>query len=82
MVSTFPLTPGGGTSVPFNKYVAGITESFPVNNRDRIIESSIGNVYEAKFNPINLANTNLINDRYLEYRINGTSGTLINMNSL
>ena len=82
MASTFPVTPAGGTTVPFSKYTAGITESFPVNSRNRMIESSISSTHEVKYNPVNMSSTNGINDRYLEYRINGTSGTLINMNSL
>ena len=82
MASTLPITPAGGTTIPFSKYVAGITESFPVNTKNRMIESSISSTHEVKYNPVNISSTNGINDRYLEYRINGNSGTLINMNSL
>ena len=47
-----------------------------------MIETSISSTHEVKYNPVNMSSTNGINDRYLEYRINGNSGTLINMNSL
>ena len=82
MASSLPITPAGGTTIPFNKYVAGITESFPINSKNRVIESSISSTHEVKYNPVNISSTNGINDRYLEYRIDGTSGTLINLNNL
>ena len=82
MASSLPINPAGGTTIPFNKYVAGITESFPINSKNRVIESSISSTHEVKYNPVNISSTNGINDRYLEYRIDGTSGTLINLNNL
>ena len=66
-----PNTPGTGSNVPVSSYTAGISESYPNVNRQRIIESSINSKERVDFMPVNMGVNQVLADKYIEFRING-----------
>ena len=82
MASTLPNIPGTGNKIPFAKYVAGITDLFPNANRQRVIETAVNARERVDYMPINAGLNQTLNDKYIEYRINGTVGTLIDLGSI
>ena len=82
MAGIFPNTPGTGENIPVSTYTAGITESYPNVNRQRVVESSINSKEKVDYLPINTGVNNSLTDKYLEFRINGTVGTFIDLSSM
>ena len=39
MAAIMPNTPGTGNNIPISNYIAGITESYPNVNKQRVVES-------------------------------------------
>ena len=54
MAGVIPNTPGTGNNIPVSSYTAGISESYPNVNRQRIVESSINSKERVDFMPINM----------------------------
>ena len=54
MAAIMPNTPGTGNNIPISSYVAGITESYPNVNRQRMVESSISSKETIDFLPTNI----------------------------
>ena len=82
MAGIFPNTPGTGENIPVSSYTAGITESYPNVNRQRIVESSINSKERVDFLPTNVGVNNTLTDKYIEFRINGTVGSFIDLSSI
>ena len=82
MAAIMPNTPGTGNNIPISSYVAGITESYPNVNRQRMVESSINSKEEMDFLPTNIDINQTISDKYLELRINGTVGSFLDLSSI
>ena len=82
MAAIMPNTPGTGNNIPVPNYVAGITESYPNVNRQRTVESSINSKDTIDFLPTNIGINQSISDKYLEYRINGTVGSFLDLSSI
>ena len=62
--------------------MAGITESFPNVNRQRIVESSINSKETVDFMPVNIGINQVLDDKFLEFRIHGIVGSFIDLSSL
>ncbi|XP_042855398.1 uncharacterized protein LOC122242213 [Penaeus japonicus] len=73
---------GGGVQSPFNDYLASITESFPRVSRKRVIESSISSRRKLDVLPVNLEGDNGVRDSYIEFRIPGVDGQLLDLSTL
>ena len=71
-----------GNNIPVSSYTAGISESYPNVNRQRIVESSINSKERVDFMPINMGVNQMLSDQYLEFRINGVIGCFIDLSSL
>ena len=82
MASIFPNVPGTGNNIPVSTYTAGISESYPNVNRQRVVESSINSKERIDIYPINMGINQNINDKYLEFRINQSTGSFIDLSSL
>ena len=82
MASSMPNIPGTGSKIPFPSYLAGITESYPNVNRQRIVESSINSRERIDFLPTNMGLNQSLNDRYMEFRIDGIIGSFIDLTSI
>ena len=82
MAAIMPNIPGTGNNIPISNYVAGITESYPNVNRQRTVESSINSKETIDFLPSNIGVNQSISDKYLEYRINGTVGSFLDLSSI
>ena len=82
MAAIMPNTPGTGNNIPVCNYVAGITESYPNVNRQRTVESSINSKETIDFLPSNIGINQSISDKYLEFRINGTVGSFLDLSSI
>ena len=82
MAAIVPNTPGTGNKIPISTYVAGITESYPNVNRQRIVESSINSKETLDFLPINMGINQSLADKYLEYRTNGVVGSFLDLLSI
>ena len=82
MAAIMHNTPGTGNNIPISTYVAGITESYPSMNRQRVVESSINSKETIDFLPINMGFNQALTDKYLEYRINGIVGSFLDLSSL
>ena len=82
MAGTIPNVPGTGNKIPVDTYMAGITESYPSVNRQRIVESSINSKECVDFMPCNMGLNQTLTDRYMEFRIPGVTGSFIDMSSL
>ena len=82
MAAIMPNTPGTGNNIPISNYVAGITESYPNVNRQRTVESSINSKETIDFLPTNIGINQSISDKYLEFRINGTVGSFLDLSSI
>ena len=82
MAVIMPNIPGTGNNIPISNYVAGITESYPNVNRQRTVESSINSKETIDFLPTNIGVNQSISDKYLEYRINGTVGSFLDLSSI
>ena len=82
MAGVFPNVPGSGDNIPVSSYTAGISESYPNVNRQRIVESSINSKERIDYLPINMGIDRRLNDKYLEFRINGSIGSFIDLSSL
>ena len=82
MAGVLPNVPGTGNNVPVSLYTAGITESYPNVNRQRVVESSINSKERVDFLPVNMGVNNSLSDKYLEFRINGTLGSFLDLSSL
>ena len=82
MAAIMPNTPGTGNNIPISNYVAGITESYPNVNRQRTVESSINSKETIYFLPTNIGINLSISDKYLEFRINGTVGSFLDLSSI
>ena len=82
MATVFPNVPGTGDNIPVSTYTAGISESYPNVNRQRIVESSINSKERIDYLPINMSVNQNLNDKYIEFRINGSVGTFIDLASL
>ena len=54
MAAIMPNIPGTGNNIPIATYVAGITESYPNVNRQRVVESSINSKETIDFLPTNI----------------------------
>ena len=77
-----PNTLGTGNNIPISNYVAGITESYPNVNRQRTVKSSINSKETIDFLPTNIGINQSISDKYLEFRINGTVGSFLDLSSI
>ena len=77
-----PNTPETENNILISTYVAGITESYPNVNRQRVVESSINSKETIDFLPINMGFNQALTDKYLEYRINGIAGSYLDLSSL
>ena len=82
MATIIPNTPGTGNNVPTSSYIAGVTESYPNVNRQRLVESSINSKETIDFLPVNMGLNAQLADKYLEYRINGVAGTFLDLSSI
>ena len=82
MAAIMPNVPGTGNNIPTSTYVAGITESYPNVNRQRIVEASINSKECVDFMPVNMSTNQTLSDKYLEYRINGITGSFLDLSSL
>ena len=82
MAGVLPNIPGTGNNVPVSTYTAGISESYPNVNRQRVVESSINSKERIDILPVNMGINNILSDRYLEFRINGTLGSFLDLSSL
>ena len=82
MASMIPNVPGTGNSVPVSTYTAGVSESYPNVNRQRIIEASINSKEKIDVMPVNVGVNQVLSDRYLEFRINGVVGSFLDLSSL
>ena len=77
-----PNIPGTGNNVPVSSYIAGITESYPNVNKQRLVESSINSKETIDFMPVNMGVNQVLSDKYLEFRINGTVGNFLDLSSM
>ena len=82
MAAIMPNTPGTGNNIPISSYVAGITESYPNVNRQRMVESSFNSKETMDFLPTNIGINQSMSDKYLEFRINGTVGSFLDLSSI
>lgn len=82
MAGIIPNAPGTGNKVPVSTYLAGISESYPNVNRQRIIESSINSRERVDVMPTNVGVNQALNDGYIEFRIGGVVGTFLDLSSL
>lgn len=82
MAGVVPNAPGTGNNIPVSSYTAGISESFPNVNRQRVIESSINSKETIDFMPVNMGVNQVLDDRFVEFRINGILGSFIDLSSL
>ena len=82
MAGAIPNVPGTGNNIPVSTYTAGISESYPNVNRQRVVESSINSKERIDFLPVNLGINSVLSDRYIEFRINGVVGSFIDLSSL
>ena len=82
MAGLIPNVPGTSSSIPVSGYVAGVSESYPNVNRQRIVESSINSKERVDFLPVNMGVNHTLMDRYMEFRINGVLGHFIDLSSL
>lgn len=82
MASTIPHTPGTGTNVPLSNYVAGISSLFPSTFRQRLVETSINSKERVDFMPSNVGVNNILDDKYLEFRIGGVQGVFLDLASV
>ena len=82
MASVVPNVPGSRNNVPVSTYMAGISESYPNVNRQRIVESSINSKEKIDFLPVNMGINSSLSDKYLEFRINGIPGSFVDLSSL
>lgn len=67
MAASMPNVPGTGSKIPFNSYMAGITESYPNVSRQRIVETSINSKEKIDFMPTNIGLNKVLTDRYIEF---------------
>ena len=82
MAGIIPNTPGTGNNIPVSSYTAGISESYPNVNRQRVVESSINSKERVDFLPVNIGINHVLSDKYIEFRINGVVGSFIDLSSL
>ena len=82
MAGILPNVPGTGNNIPVSSYTAGISESYPNVNRQRVVESSINSKERIDVLPVNMGINSILSDRYLEFRINGTLGSFLDLSSL
>ena len=82
MAGVIPNVPGTGNKIPVDSYIAGISESYPNVNRQRVVEASINSKERVDFMPSNMGLNQTLNDRYMEFRIHGVTGSFIDMSSL
>ena len=82
MAGVLPNVPGSGDNIPVSCYTAGISESYPNVNRQRIVESSINSKERIDFLPVNMGINRDLSDKYIEFRINGVPGSFIDLSSL
>lgn len=82
MAGIIPNIPGSGNNIPVSTYVAGISESYPNVNRQRVVETSINSKEKVDFLPVNMGVNNSLLDKYIEFRINGIPGSFIDLASL
>lgn len=82
MAGIVPNVPGTGNKVPVSSYIAGISELFPNVNRRRIIESSINSKERLDFTPSNNSVNRILTDSYIEFRINGITGSFLDLSSI
>ena len=54
MAGIFPNVPGTGDNIPISTYTAGISESYPNVNRQRVVETSINSKERIDYLPINM----------------------------
>ena len=82
MAGAVPNVPGTWNNIPVSSYTAGISESYPNVNRQRIVESSINSKERVDFMPVNMGVNQVLADKYIEFRINGVTGSFIDLSSL
>ena len=82
MAGVFPDVPGSGDNIPVSSYTAGISESYPNVNRQRVVETSINSRERIDYLPINMGINHHLSDKYLEFRINSSVGSFIDLSSL
>ena len=82
MAGMIPNVPGTGNKIPVSTYMAGISESYPNVNRQRIVESSINSKERIDFMPSNVGINQVLSDRYIEFRINGIVGSFLDLSSI
>ncbi|XP_068227639.1 uncharacterized protein [Palaemon carinicauda] len=82
MAGMTPNTPGRGNKIPVSSYMAGISESYPNVNRQRLIESSINSKERVDFMPSNVGINQVLSDRYIEFRVNGVVGSFLDLSSI
>ena len=82
MAGSIPNIPGTGNNIPVSSYTAGISESYPNVNRQRVVESSINSKERIDFLPVNMGINTVLSDRYIEFRINGVVGSFVDLSSL
>ena len=82
MAGVIPHIAGTGNKIPVSSYMAGISESYPNVNRKRLVETSINSKERVDFMPTNVGVNQVLNDRYIEFRVNGVMGSFIDLSSL
>lgn len=82
MVSVWPNIPGTGSQIPVANYAAGITELYPNVNRVRLVETAINSRERIDFMPSNVGINQQINDKYIEFRVNGSVGSFLDLSTL
>jgi hypothetical protein len=69
-------------TLPVDQYAASISEDFPRITRERPVETSIASKSIIDILPTNLGSNHKLQDRYLEFRIPGIRGSLIDLGQL
>ena len=68
--------------MPISTYVAGIIESCPNVNRQRVVETSINSKETIDFLPVNMGGNSSLSNKYLEFRINEIVGSFLDLSSI
>ena len=71
-----------GIRVPVESYVAGLSQMFPRTNKLRVLESSIEKRFHTTHLPYNAGLGGFASDGYIEFRVPGSPGHLIDLSNL
>ena len=80
--STIDLTMASAPTVPVSEYAPSIVSEFPRIFRQRLVESSIASKTLVDVLPVNLNHNARLKDKYLEFRLPGVRGSLIDLSKL